>query len=699
MPDISSPADVEVADDGAIARLRETWSFANDAPLTVVGRLSADSEAGPFGFLVDLEDPSSGRSLVSPLSGKPARAFIPPRELVAVRPALQDTDSNVWALAEVQLSEAEFREKHRDPYALKLLPGSLRLMAEIPEEWSVGITGRVGARRILTAAHDAIASRLGKEAEVVRRDLDAETEKHRTELKRAKDRLEQVRVSTTAGKARLLELSKAGAGLQREINVMHERLRTMADLAASKGNRLKALGLLESEELACLLPDAPRPEAPTGRSFDDILGGDFGRVAPFVQARLWQGGIRYSQAQLRDFLALLRTHDLIILAGDSGSGKTSLVRQVAGAIGARHKVIPVKPNWTGPEDLLGYYNPIERAYQPTPFLEALQAAAAEPEILHLICLDEMNLARVEYYFADFLSLLEERSAAPDIVLYASDEERHAVMEAGLFVAVEEEVRRATGLPESVTIEDILRNETANALLHRLSGLADAQSVLEYHGRLRRSLAAAIRHPTRFAFPSNVRIIGAVNMDETTHPLSPKVLDRVHVVRFRNPALLDWDAVAQEVEEVQGIDEPVMLAAEVFTPRTDYPSFDPANPETAFLLRIARDFLDPLGVEFGLRAIRQSRGYLDHAGAAGLPAAAAMNNVVLHKILPKLAFDVGRRTPGGGTRLEVLKSFASLLREMNQDLDAASVAEDAAAVLERLIQAAEDDNRIINFWSR
>jgi 5-methylcytosine-specific restriction endonuclease McrBC GTP-binding regulatory subunit McrB len=119
----------------------------------------------------------------------------------------------------------------------------------------------------------------------------------------------------------------------------------------------------------------------------------------------------FSQAQLRDLLALLRTHDLIVLAGDSGSGKTSLVRGVAEAIGGVCTVVPVKPNWTGPEDLLGYYNPIERRFLPTPFLKALLDAARAPQVLHLIVLDEMNLARVEHYFADFLSRLEERAFA------------------------------------------------------------------------------------------------------------------------------------------------------------------------------------------------------------------------------------------------------------------------------------------------
>ena len=81
-----------------------------------------------------------------------------------------------------------------------------------------------------------------------------------------------------------------------------------------------------------------------------------------------------------------------------------LVKSFADAIGGKAFIIPVKPNWTSAEDLLGYYNPLEKKYLATPFLEALLEAQNNPTIPYFICLDEMNLARIEYYFADFLSL-------------------------------------------------------------------------------------------------------------------------------------------------------------------------------------------------------------------------------------------------------------------------------------------------------
>jgi hypothetical protein len=285
----------------------------------------------------------------------------------------------------------------------------------------------------------------------------------------------------------------------------------------------------------------------------------------------------FGQAQLRDVLALIRTHDLFVLAGDSGSGKTSLLRAVAESLGGRCTVIPVKPNWTGPEDLLGYFNPIERSYQPTPFLKALQAAGREPDILHFIIMDEMNLARVEHYFVDFLSLLEIRDTPPEITLYTSDEERHTVVAHGLFLSLEAEVRERVGLPETATIEELFKSEEANRLLHRLGGLVDAESVLEHHARLRRAMAAQVRTPTTLSMPPNVRIVGAINVDETTHYLSPKVLDRIHVLRFRNPVLQDWAAIEAEIEVFDfDVELPVLVPANELGVREDYPPIDRAD---------------------------------------------------------------------------------------------------------------------------
>jgi hypothetical protein len=120
---------------------------------------------------------------------------------------------------------------------------------------------------------------------------------------------------------------------------------------------------------------------------------------------------------LRRYHVSLRTRGFVILSGVSGTGKTWLTKLYAEAISAKRLLQPVAPNWTTGEDLLGYYNPVEGKYHHTPvsrfLLEAekayrdAQAEGQTPPPYHLV-LDEMNLARVEYYFAGLLSKMEAR---------------------------------------------------------------------------------------------------------------------------------------------------------------------------------------------------------------------------------------------------------------------------------------------------
>ncbi len=139
----------------------------------------------------------------------------------------------------------------------------------------------------------------------------------------------------------------------------------------------------------------------------------FDRIVQSVIA----SGMRISERMLRRYHLALKTRGFVMLSGVSGTGKTWLTDVYAAAVGARYAIVSVAPNWTTNEDLLGYYNTLDNQYYDTPFSRFLREASQEfqlaqadgrtPRPYHL-ALDEMNLARVEYYFAKFLSAMEVR---------------------------------------------------------------------------------------------------------------------------------------------------------------------------------------------------------------------------------------------------------------------------------------------------
>ncbi|WP_123042976.1 McrB family protein [Cohnella candidum] len=191
-----------------------------------------------------------------------------------------------------------------------------------------------------------------------------------------------------------------------------------------------------------------------------------------------QKGFSFPDNLIENFYLCLKTKPFVILAGVSGTGKTKLVQLFAESLGATSEngqftLIPVRPDWSDPADLIGYKDLNDR-FRPGPLAEVL-VQASNPANRHkpyFVCLDEMNLARVEHYFSDILSILETQNRYGD------------------------------------------RIETDVLLRRSALVTPDDQST---YGDLR--------------IPDNVYLIGTVNMDETTHPFSKKVLDRANTIEF------------------------------------------------------------------------------------------------------------------------------------------------------------------------
>ena len=188
-------------------------------------------------------------------------------------------------------------------------------------------------------------------------------------------------------------------------------------------------------------------------------------------------GFVYDEKLLKNFYLSLKSKPFVLLAGTSGTGKTRLVRLFAEAIGAygsgRYKQIAVKPDWSDSMDLFGHIN-LDNKFVPGAIIEFIKKAADDPDKPpYILCLDEMNLARVEYYFSDFLSIMETRDWVED---------------------------------------EIVTDNLVPKICY--SGDEDAEKLY-----------------SNLMIPENLYIIGTVNMDETTFPFSKKVLDRANTIEF------------------------------------------------------------------------------------------------------------------------------------------------------------------------
>lgn len=203
-------------------------------------------------------------------------------------------------------------------------------------------------------------------------------------------------------------------------------------------------------------------------------------------------GLNYPDRTIHAFHTAMKVNDttqMAVLAGISGTGKSQLPRRYAEGMGIGFLQVPVQPRWDSPQDLMGFYNYIENRYRPTEMAKALfhldqfNGDAKDADLqdrMMMILLDEMNLARVEYYFSDFLSRLESRPPK----------------------GREQDPKNRT----DASIELELR-------------MPDGQNA-----------------PT--IYPGyNLLFAGTMNEDESTQSLSDKVVDRANILRFAAPKTL------------------------------------------------------------------------------------------------------------------------------------------------------------------
>lgn len=140
--------------------------------------------------------------------------------------------------------------------------------------------------------------------------------------------------------------------------------------------------------------------------FDDALINLNDLCINFRNYLAKEEGLYFDIETIRAFISGLSASRLIILEGLSGTGKSSLARYFSEYIGQKSFFEPVQATWRDRTSILGYFNDFSKTYNETEFLKRLYQATFEPRNINIMVLDELNISRIEYYFADFLSILE-----------------------------------------------------------------------------------------------------------------------------------------------------------------------------------------------------------------------------------------------------------------------------------------------------
>lgn len=308
-----------------------------------------------------------------------------------------------------------------------------------------------------------------------------------------------------------------------------------------------------------------------------------------------------------------------------------------------HVFLSVKPDWTDNRGLLGFYNLITQTYQTTDFMRLLTQATIEPEAPYFIILDEMNLAKVEYYFADFLSVLESR--------YVKDGK------------IKQEMLRLHDLPRCVLAqgetpwddEAELAEDGGTLCPVRCEGCPLRYGVDETHwspswaGTSYTEAKQAGFKPERYVpprllVPINTYFTGTVNVDETTYMFSPKVLDRANTIEFNQVNLTDYFAASRGAADGSSATDIIrqqfthsgqfiQLPKHVPNLRTD-PTLMPYRQR----LTVLNEMLAPYTMHFGYRVADEILLYLWQAHqlkSSDFNLDTAFDYQIYQKVLPKL----------------------------------------------------------------
>ena len=448
-----------------------------------------------------------------------------------------------------QLEEAEERVSLLEERSFELETSNARLEGQKASRESElsALEARVASE------HKGLAS-----AQTEHGRLDAEVAALNQEIRRSKGELETLQDTRSALDARLAHLK--------------------AEIARREGRTVDG----ETGETDPLreLKETP-PVIMTMRTWDSAPRENEADVIKRVERRLRAKGLDYPARTLRAFHTAMKVNEttqMAVLAGISGTGKSQLPRHYAAGMGIGFLQVPVQPRWDSPQDLMGFYNYIEGKFRPTDMARALWALDelnnddAEQDRMMMILLDEMNLARVEYYFSDFLSRLESRPRPDDV----GD-----------------------------------RNERKDAEIElEIPNMEQAPRI----------------------FPGyNLLFAGTMNEDESTQSLSDKVVDRANILRFSAPRKIKDGQAEGTVEPTLALSQQTWESWGRSSASVDGDRRVTSRIEK--MVELMRDFKRPFGHRLGRAIMAYAANYPEVEGGRGVDDALA--DQVEMRLLPKL----------------------------------------------------------------
>ncbi len=319
--------------------------------------------------------------------------------------------------------------------------------------------------------------------------------------------------------------------------------------------------------------------------------------------------LSYTPQTIAKFVAGLGATKLSILQGMSGTGKTSLPKIFMEALMGNCEIVEVESSWKDKNELIGYYNEFSKVFTPKKFTRMLYKASLNPDVITFIVLDEMNLSRIEYYFSDFLSLMENEPENREIQLC------------------------------NIKLTNDYDNEH-----HHYYSLKDDHTL---------------------HIPENVWFIGTANRDESTFEISDKVYDRAATMNFNTRAPKVRNYTTPLAQRYLPYNEFLNLLENTIS-TVDF------DLESISYIKNVEVLLSPYNISFGNRIMNQIEKYVKIYISCFTNSNELINeaveDILLSKVVSKLEFKAVEDKEELAFEFEKLRlnKCAAFIRKLNED---------------------------------